>query len=273
LDFFAQAWIYSHVWLSPWVNRAAEFSDLEVSRGLRYGAIGSITTDWGDAGHFHFVGEEWLPFLYHGACAWTGAQLDRAYFRKAVARVIFGLPDDTALRAVETAGDINAQRITVRDPQGKESETTTSFIWEFVHDPFTHPDLTRIAHPGAVGQKILDTAAPALAALSAQAPRARRNGDTLEQCLFGVRCYAALGRKLAALGHYQDPAVPRAQVADELEAVANDYASLQTDFQRLWLAEDRANDGFQELVKRFGYTIGPCREKAKTLRAGKAPSN
>ena len=79
-DFFAQAWIYSHVWLTPWVKRAAEFSDLEVSRGVRHGAIGSITTDWGDAGHFHFVGEEWLPFLYHGACAWTGAQLDRGLF-------------------------------------------------------------------------------------------------------------------------------------------------------------------------------------------------
>jgi hexosaminidase len=62
-DFFAQAWIYSHLWLTPWVNRAAEFSDLEVSRGLKHGAIGSITCDWGDAGHFHFVGEEWLPYL------------------------------------------------------------------------------------------------------------------------------------------------------------------------------------------------------------------
>ncbi len=269
LDFFAQAWIYSHVWLTPWVNRAAEFSDLEVSRGLRYGALGSITTDWGDAGHFHFVGEEWLPFLYHGACAWTGAQMDRGYFRKAVARAIFGLADDTALRAIEAASDVNAQRITVRDPQGKESEVTTSFIWEFVHDPFSHPDLTRIAHPAAVGQKILDAAAPALAALSGEARRARRNGDILEQCLFGARCYAALGRKLMALGHYQDPAVPRAQVADQLEAVANDYDSLRTDFKRLWLAEDRDNDGFQELVRRFGYTIGPCREKAKALRASK----
>ena len=80
-DFFAQAWIYSHLWLTPCVDRAAEFSDLEVSRGLGHGAIGSITCDWGDAGHFHFVGQEWLPYLYHGACAWTGAHLDRDYFR------------------------------------------------------------------------------------------------------------------------------------------------------------------------------------------------
>jgi len=140
---------------------------------------------------------------------------------------------------------------------------------EFVHDPFTHPDLTRIANPGAVGQKILDTAAPALAILSAAALQAKRNRDNLEQWLFGVRCYAAVGRKLAALGRYQDPAVPRPQVADELAAVANEYESLRTEFKRLWLAEDRDNDGFQELVRRFSYTIAPCREKATALRGAR----
>jgi Glycosyl hydrolase family 20, domain 2 len=266
LDFFAQAWIYSHVWLTPWVKAAAEFSDLEVSRGLRHGAIGSITTDWGDAGHFHFVGEEWLPFLYHGACAWTGAQFDRAYFRRAVARVMYGLRNDAALRAMEAASDVNAKRIRIRDQEGKESEIATTFIWEFVHDPFTHPDLTRIANPCAVGQMILDTARPALAALSVEALQAKRNRDNLEQWTFGVRCYVALGRKLLALGRYKDPAVPRSQVADELAAVADEYESLQTEFKRLWLGEDRDNDGFQELVRRFTYTIGPCREKAKALR-------
>jgi hypothetical protein len=61
--------------------------------------------------------------------------------------------------------------------------------------------------------------------------------------------------------------VPRQQAAEELEAVANEYETLQADFKRLWLAEDRDNDGFQELLKRFTYTIIPCREKAKALRA------
>ena len=113
IDFFAQAWINSHVWLTPWVNHAAEFSDLEVSRGLKYGAVGSITCDWGDAGHFHFVGEQWLPFLYHGACAWTGAQVDRDYFRQAYARCMYGLSSDAVTRAIEAASDVNAKNIRV----------------------------------------------------------------------------------------------------------------------------------------------------------------
>lgn len=65
---------------------------------------------------------------------------------------------------------------------------------------------------------------------------------------------------MAFVGH--NPAVSRPQVANEFEA-------LQTEFKRLWLAEDRDNDGFQELVKRFAYTIVPCREKAKVMRAAR----
>ncbi len=271
LDFFAQAWISSHVWLTPCVNRAAEFSDLEISRGLGHGAAGSVTCDWWDAGHFHFVGEEWLPFLYHGACAWTGARADRDYFRKAFARVLYGLESDAAVRAMESASDVNAVPLRVRGEDGKEMEVSTGYLWEFVHDPFTHPDITRIADPAGAGQAVLDAALPALAVLSEELPKARRNRDTLEQWVFGARCYAALGHKLAALGHYNDTAVPRERVAEELEAVAAEFESLQNDFKRLWLAEDRDNEGFQELVRRFTYTVVPCREKAKELGAKQAP--
>jgi L-ascorbate metabolism protein UlaG (beta-lactamase superfamily) len=268
-DFFAQAWINSHVWLSPWINNAAKFSDLEVSRGLKYGAIGSITCDWGDAGHFHFIGEEWLPYLYHGACAWTGAQVDRDYFRQAYARCMYGLTSDAVTRAIEASSDVNAKTIRVRDKDGKETDITTSFIWEFVHDPFTHPDITRIVDPAAVGQTLVDAALPALLTVASESPKAKRNRDNLEQYTFGIRCYLALGHKLLALGHYKDESVPRARAAEELEAVAKEFETLQTDFQRLWLAEDRDNSGYQDLVKRFLYTIIPCREKAKALLEGK----
>ncbi|MHB8973267.1 MAG: hypothetical protein ACYC3X_04870 [Pirellulaceae bacterium] len=171
-------------------------------------------------------------------------------------------------RAIEAASDVNAKSIRVRDKDGKEVDASTSFIWEFVHDPFTHPDITRIVDPAGVGQMLVDAANPALAALTAEAPRAKRNQDNLEQYAFGVRCYLALGHKLLALGHYQDVTVPRTQAAEELEAVAKEFETLQADFQRLWLAEDRDNDGYRELVKPFSYTIAPCREKSRALQAG-----
>jgi hypothetical protein len=267
IDFFAQPWIYSHMWLTPWLKPAAEFSDLEVSRGLQYGALGSVTTDWGDAGHYHFVGEEWLPYLYHGACAWTGAKVDRDYFRKACSRVVYGLNDDAAVRAMEAASDVNDMKVRVRDKDGKESEVATTFMWEFVHDPFTHPEITRLVDPAAVGKAILDATTAPLATLTAELPKAKRNKDNLEQWQFGVRSYVALGHKLVALGHYKDANVPRKQAAEELNAVADEFEALQADFKRLWLAEDRENDGFQDLLGRFNFTINACREKAKELQA------
>ncbi len=265
IDFFAQAWIYSHVWLTPWVNKSVEFSGLEVSRGLKHGATGSITCDWGDAGHFHFVGEEWLPYLYHGACAWTGDQMDRDYFRRAYAFLLHGLKDDAAIRAIEAASDVNSKQIQVRDKEGKETSITTNFIWEFVHDPFTHPDITRIADPAAVGGMLLESASPALTTLLAETPKAKRNRDNLNQWIFGIRCYLALGHKLIALGHYNDSTIPRQNAATELESVAREYEELQTAFGKLWLAEDRDNDGYKDLLNRFNNTIVPCREKAKAL--------
>ncbi len=51
-------------------------------------------------------------------------------------------------------------------------------------------------------------------------------------------------------------------------AVAQEFATLQADFQRLWLAENRDNDGYQELVKRFLNTSTPCRAQARALQVG-----
>ena len=138
------------------------------------------------------MGGEWLPYLYRGACAWKGAQLDRNYFRRAYARIFHGLKDDAAVRAIETASDISAKLIRVRDKNGKESDVSTSFIWEFVHDPFTHSDITRIVAPAQIGQMTPNAAVPALTTLAAEAPKATRNKDNLEQWVFGVRCMIAV---------------------------------------------------------------------------------
>lgn len=267
IDFFAQAWIYSHVWLTPWVNRSYEFSDLEITRGLKYGASGSITCDWGDAGHFHFVGEEWLPYLYHGACAWTGGQLDRDYFRRAYAHLIYGLEDDRAIRAIEAASDVNSRTIRVRDGKGQEVDVSTNYFWEFFQDPFTHADITRIVDPAAVGKMLLESVTPALNILESEMLKVKRNHGNFKQWDFGIRCYVALGHKLIALGHYNDSARPRKTVGMELNEVATEYIGLALFFGQLWGVENRDNEGFQDLMKRFTNTIVPFREKGVSLMA------
>ena len=169
--FFAQAWIDSHNRLFPWIDHAAEFSDQEIRLGLAHGAMGSTTCDWGDEGHFHLTGQQWYSFLYHGASAWTGGQVDRPYFDQAFSRILYGQPDDSVSQAIRRIGGINALRIKVRAPTGKVVEQDFPFFWEFFADPMTDPRIAAVAEPVAVGQAILEQATAAVRVLEAAIPR------------------------------------------------------------------------------------------------------
>jgi hypothetical protein len=74
-----------------------------------------------------------------------------------------------------------------------------------------------------------------------------------------------MGRKLIARGHFLDPNVPRAQVAEDLQSLAKEYEALKADFQRLWLADCQDAGSFRAYVQRFDNTILPCRTKAEEL--------
>ena len=209
VDFFANPWIYSHVRLMPWTGGAADFSDAEVSKGLRYGAIGSTTCDWGDEGHLHFVGQEWCAILYHGACAWTGANLDRQYFNQSFSRLIYGVKDDSVVRALLQATSIYGKNIPYRDDSGKviEGDPMNIYLWGFFNDPWASP-INTLASPVAAGRLILAAAEPALDLIQNAMLRAKRNQDNLEQLAFGIRNYQAMGKKFIASGHYLDAQDP-----------------------------------------------------------------
>jgi len=75
-----------------------------------------------------------------------------------------------------------------------------------------------------------------------------------------------MGRKLAVLGDYRNPLVPRGHVAANRDEVAKTHEALRKEFSRLWLAECKDGTGFRSQMKRFDNTIIPCRERAKELR-------
>lgn len=266
-DFFAQAWIGSQLRVIPSPQHAFDFSDAEVTRGLQYGAIGSITTDWGDDGHYHFAGQNWFTFLYHGACAWAGAGLDRGYFNEAYSRLIHGAKDGNIARGFALSGDISNQTVKTVQDDGTVVDTPSTHFWEFFGDPFTHKSLTAMADPAAESVRILKQADEAVTLLQTAQSTATRNLDNLEQMLFGARNYQALGLKLVTLAHFRDDAYPRDVVARELESVATEYEAQKADFQRMWLAEDKQNAGFRAHLDRFDWTIASCRAQAAALRA------
>jgi hypothetical protein len=276
LDFFAQPWIDSHGHIMPYVGHAMDFSDIEIRRGLQYGAIGSTTCDWGDDGHYHLPALTWFPFAYHAASAWSGAALDRDYFNQAFCRIYFGAADDSIARAILLLGSINGQKLRLRNAKGGIDEpayagnsTFGRYYYELFGDPFTDPKVLDLAEPGRQGAEIVQAAVQAQALLQAAAGRSSRNREALERLLFAARNYNAMGNKLVMRGHLLDPNVTRAQVARELEVLVKDYERLQADFQRLWLADCKDAGSFRGYVQRFENTLAPCRKKASELTQGK----
>lgn len=266
LSFFAQPWIYSHNRIYPWVGGAADFSDLEVSRGLLYGAVGSTTCDWGDEGHFHLVGTQWYPFVYHGNCAWTGARLDRNYFNQAYTRIYYGVPDDSIARAINLTGNVSAISLSVKDAQGNITQQQSSLFEEFFGDPFTASQLTSLADPVAAGRAILAPADQAVNLLADASTRASRNQDNLRQLLFGARSYQALGNKLVAAGDFNNSSYPRADAGNELASAATAYDGLRSDYVNLFLAEDRPNSDYDRFVGMFNNSIIPLFQKSGKSR-------
>ena len=279
LDFFAQPWIDSHAHIMPYVGHAMDFSDITVSRGLQYGAIGSVTTDWGDDGHYHLPGMTWYPVLYHGASAWTGANLDRDYFNKAFGKLVFGIGDDSVARAINLAGNINGQKLKLRNAAGGIDEpayvgnsTVGRYYYEFFGDPFTDPKILDIVEPGNMGRAILAPAQQAEALLEAAKPKATRNKDVIEQLLFAARNYEAMGKKLIIRERVLDESAPRPQVAEELLALASSYEGLRTEFSRLWLRDCKDAGSYRGYLQRYESAIAPCRAKARELRdSGETP--
>ncbi|OHB60034.1 MAG: hypothetical protein A2Y12_05660 [Planctomycetes bacterium GWF2_42_9] len=264
-NFFAQPWIDSHIRILPWVSHAMDFSDEEVSRGLAHGAIGSITCDWGDAGHFHLVGQEWYPIVYHGASAWTGANLDRNYFDQAFTFRFYGISDSSVAKAIQLAGNINGQKLKVKDDSGTITEKSSYYFWEFFNNPFTDNNMIFLVDPVEEGNRICKAADESISMLQKAYANASRNKDNIEQLLFGARCYQAMGLKMIMVGHERDSAYSREQLCVELKKIIKVYEKLKADYKNLWLAEDRENDHMHMLISRFDNTIKPCREKLSEI--------
>jgi len=268
IDFLANAWIYAHNRLMPWAGGAADFSDAEVGKSLLHGSSGSITCDWGDEGHFHFVGQEWYSFLYHGASAWTGANVDRDYFNQAFTRLFYGIKNDSVARAILLATSIYGKNVPVRDDKGKISnaDPMNIYLWGFFDDPWTEKNTASLADRVATGQQILATENQAAELMKGSMGQAKRNQDNLEQLMFGILNYQAMGKKFIASGHYLDAKVPRAQVIQELGEIVRMYETSKADYRRMWLVEDRENTTYQNFLAWYDRTIMPCKQKIEELK-------
>lgn len=275
VDFFVNPWIDSHSRIMPYVGHAADFSDITVKRGLQYGSIGSVTTDWGDSGHYQLPGVTIYPFMYHCASAWTGADIDRTYFDKAFSRIVFGVNNDSVSKAIKLAGNINGRPLKIRNAAGvvetppyTGNMTLGWYFDEFFADPFTDPRIKQIADLEQMGQDILTAGNKSAKLLESAREQATSNQDVIDELLFAARNYQAMGRKLLILNRYNDKSISRTSVARELSDLADTYIKQKEEFRTLWLKDCKDAGTFAYLTGRFDQTIIPCRKMAEELRKG-----
>lgn len=277
IDYFVNCWIDSHARIMPYVGHAMDFSDITIKRGLQYGAVGSVSTEWGDAGNYHLPGVTVYPFMYHCASAWAGANLDREYFNQAFTRIMFGINDDSVSRGITIAGNINGRPLKIRNTEGivetpsySGNSTLGWYYNEFFNNPFTDPEIKRIADLKEMGDDIYKAGSESVKIFEKAKKKAVRNSNILDQLLFAAQNYEAMGRKLQILNRYNDASISRLDVAKELIKLADTYEKLKGEFRRLWLIDCKDAGTFDYLTNRFDQTIIPCREMAESLQNNKS---
>jgi hypothetical protein len=87
--------------------------------GARYGAVGLITTDWGDEGHVNLLATSWYPIALGAALGWYVRAESRraedsagppvATFDQAFSRLILGEPTGRVLAALRTASSASSR--------------------------------------------------------------------------------------------------------------------------------------------------------------------
>jgi hypothetical protein len=141
------------------------------------------------------------------------------------------------------------------------------------NDPWTEKNTAALADRVATGQQILATENQAAELMTGATGQASRNQDNLEQLVFGILNYQAMGKKFIASGHYLDAKVPRAQVIQELQEVVRMYETSKADYCCMWRAEDRENTTYQNFLAWYDNTILPCKQKVDELKKALIPSD
>lgn len=76
------------------------------ANGLKHGAIGLLTTDWGDRGHWQHLPVSWLGLAYGAALGWCLAANETADIAALVSRYAFDDPSGTMGRLAYDLGNI-----------------------------------------------------------------------------------------------------------------------------------------------------------------------
>ncbi len=235
--------------------------------GRRVGALGVLTTDWGDNGHPNLLGNSWYGYAYGAAESWSPGRTDDATFERGFSRLFFGAHESA--NALEALRALSAACLLPGLQQMNGSRTLAMF---FGHPLVPPPlDLTpeQLAFRGAM-LRVHGIQAPhqsieeleeeykrpvpseTLARMRALAASAldhmsRLHGIdaeaalTLDEMRLAARqighaaVMAQLGRRITDVPQEGD----RATLAAELSLVKRDAHDMRREYERLWLTRNK----------------------------------
>ncbi len=265
LDFMVCPGTSSWNSLFPRVDNSLRNISSWAEAGRRHGALGLITTDWGDHGHYNLLGNSLLAYAWGAQESWSGPR-DTRRFDGAFSRVLFGEPRGRVARLYRDLGAIHDPGFMVFNG----SPYPYLFFDELERGLFLRgcrPSKLRAAEKKLRG--IVERA-------SRLVSEVRRDALTLSEVLYAAEATLFAVRKAqAALEERAWRAKPkglraagRRALAARLRALADEQRALAQRFRRLWLARARPSN-IEMTERRLRASIASLRRAARSLEANR----
>jgi hexosaminidase len=216
--------------------------------GQRAGALGQLACTWDDNGDALF-GLAWYPVLFAAAAAWQQGDSDPARFRRSFDWAFLRSPGEEAAAAVEKINGAHALL-----GRHRPTDATLELGWLNPVQSSLDQRLLLMIEPSAA--ELRRSQEDALVLLARARRGARRNADQLDYLGLAARRLHAIGtralfaRRIQEL--YRDALAsqsPKERASQAVESIKQilglmaqgreQTAELRTEYERLWLAENR----------------------------------
>jgi len=241
-----------------------------VRDGAKFGAIGMLNTTWDDDGEnlfvWNFYGTNW-----GGACAWRPEDADLEAFDAAYSQVSYGTPDDKVTRAINLLASCSANPLTHGNSNGAfyvkpfgALATSFDLVMEQAADLCDRTERALDLLAQAKGQVRLDSTD--LDTIAFAARRLHFIGRARELQLGMAREYTEAVARFPEIGPSKIALNRAIACAREL---GDTVEGLQTEYRRVWLAENRPW-WLDRMAGKYDGLIAAYRDHQRTLENARA---
>lgn len=254
-----------------------------VRDGVAAGAEGMLNTEWGDYGHYQYLGGSWHGYVFGAAQSWTGGTMSDEEFDTAFGPLFFGPRYAEIMAALHQLARTNTLPNVHR-------ENRSHTVLALFDEPLTGDTVEgEAALPAETLSEMQDLAETALRTLESLATGHARE-LTLREMASAARLTAYAARKAAlsqAIRADLRKAAARPDVVEanasrlydhilDLKALSIELEELRAEFEALWLSRARRSEMhvalryFANLRTQYGTAIQWLFKQYRALLAGEA---